>query len=105
MVTIFLPATAETGVTQERVGWPSTCTVHAPQAAIPQPNFVPVSPMTSRSAHNKGMSAGTSREWDLPLTVRAGIQTPWRRGSWRRRHKDGLWRAGVPAFTEACAKY
>src|SRR5438128_2213202 len=41
MVVIALPATALTGVTQERIAWPSSCTVHAPQSAIPQPSLVP----------------------------------------------------------------
>ena len=36
-----LPATVETGVMQERVGWPSTRTVHEPHTPMPQPNFVP----------------------------------------------------------------
>ena len=44
MVVIFLPATAEMGVTQERVAAPLTCTVQAPHCAMPQPNLVPVSP-------------------------------------------------------------
>ena len=34
---------------------PSTCTVQAPQAAMPQPNFGPVMPARSRSAHNSGI--------------------------------------------------
>src|SRR6266850_3773710 len=42
MVVIFLPSAAEIGVTHERVGRPSRCTVHAPHSAMPQPNFVPV---------------------------------------------------------------
>ena len=33
MVVTFLPATAEIGVTQERTGLPSTCTVQAPHCA------------------------------------------------------------------------
>src|SRR5688500_5711517 len=48
MVVILLPATAETGVLQEGTGWPSTCTVHAPQSAAPQPNLVPIRPRLSR---------------------------------------------------------
>ena len=35
-------ATAATGSTQDRTAAPSTCTVHAPHAATPQPNLVPV---------------------------------------------------------------
>src|SRR6187455_1221675 len=42
MVVTRLPATAESGVVHERVGCPSTCTVHAPQRAMPHPYFVPV---------------------------------------------------------------
>jgi hypothetical protein len=30
---------------------PSTCTAQAPQSAIPQPNFVPVMPSSSRNTH------------------------------------------------------
>jgi hypothetical protein len=33
---------------QERVATPSTCTVQAPQSAMPQPNFVPVMPTAKR---------------------------------------------------------
>ena len=46
------------------------CTVQAPQSAMPQPNFVPVRPTTSRSAHRIGMSGGTSTVWSLPLMLR-----------------------------------
>src|SRR6059036_3190582 len=67
MVVIFFPATAATGVTHERIGCPSRCTVHAPHSAIPQPNFVPVSPTTSRSTHRIGMSDGTSTVTSRPL--------------------------------------
>ena len=54
------PATADTGVTQERTACPSTMTVQAPQAAMPQPNLVPVSAASSRSAHSSGFSGGAS---------------------------------------------
>ena len=47
--------TAETGVTQDRVGVPSRWTVQAPQSACPQPNLVPVSPMMSRSTQSRGI--------------------------------------------------
>src|SRR5437879_11901381 len=70
MVVIFFPAAAATGVTHERIGCPSRCTVQAPHRAIPQPNFVPVRPTTSRSAHRIGMSGGTSTAWSLPLLLR-----------------------------------
>jgi hypothetical protein len=42
MVVILCPATALTGVTQERRASPSTWTVQAPQSETPQPNLVPV---------------------------------------------------------------
>src|SRR2546426_24866 len=67
MVVTFLPCAAEIGVTHERVGVPSRCTVHAPQSAMPHPNFVPVSPSSSRSTHSSAVSAGTSRLTALPL--------------------------------------
>ena len=37
------------GVMHERVATPSICTVQAPHSAMPQPNFVPVMPSTSRN--------------------------------------------------------
>src|SRR6516225_650235 len=46
---------------------PSTCTVHAPQRATPQPNFVPFMPRRSRKTHSNGMSGDASTVWDLPL--------------------------------------
>ena len=67
MVVTFLPCAAEIGVTPARVGVPSRCTVQAPQSAMPHPNFVPVSPSSSRSAQSSGVSAGTSRLTALPL--------------------------------------
>src|SRR5438105_15816806 len=67
MVVIFLPCAAEIGVTHERDGVPSRCTVQAPQSAMPHPNFVPVSPSSSRSTQSRGVSADTSRLTILPL--------------------------------------
>ena len=43
---------------------------HAPQSAMPQPNFVPVRPTTSRSTQRSGISGGTSTVWSLPLMLR-----------------------------------
>ena len=48
---------------------PFTCTVQAPHAEMPHPNFVPVKPSVSRSAHSSGVSGSTSREWARPFTV------------------------------------
>src|ERR1700694_2098535 len=66
------------GVTQERVGAPSICTVQAPQSAIPQPNFVPVMPSTSRNTQSSGVSPSTSTLCALPLTlmVKAMVLSP-----------------------------
>src|SRR5206468_734386 len=53
-----LPATALVGVTHERTALPSTCTVQAPHWAIPQPNLVPVRPISSRMTQSSGASSG-----------------------------------------------
>src|ERR1700730_986367 len=72
VVTCF-PATRETGATHERIAFPSKCTVHAPQSAIPQPNLVPVSPSDSRRAHNKGVDGSTSTWTAFPFTKKLVI--------------------------------
>src|SRR5678815_2547519 len=69
MVVIFLPSAALTGMTHERTGLPSICTVHAPHCAMPQPYLVPVKPSTSRNTHNSGVPPSTSTSCDAPLTV------------------------------------
>jgi len=66
----FLPATLEIAVMQERVASPLMCTVHAPQSAMPQPNFVPVMFSVSRSTQSSGMSGLTSTDCDLPFKVK-----------------------------------
>src|SRR2546428_10368710 len=68
MVVTSFPATRLIGCTHERTAWPFTCTVHAPQSAIPQPNLVPVRPMVSRITHSSGVSGSTSTEYIFPLT-------------------------------------
>src|SRR5207302_11494224 len=62
------PATRLIGCTHERTTWPFTCTVHAPQSAIPQPNLVPVRPIASRITHSRGVYGSTSTEYVFPLT-------------------------------------
>ena len=69
MVVIFRSPTAETGSTQERTASPSRWTVQAPHCAIPHPNFVPVSPRTSRKTQRRGMSPGASTSRGVPFTV------------------------------------
>src|SRR6266849_6263273 len=70
IVVTFFPATLEIGVMQERVASPLMCTVHAPQSAMPQPNFVPVMFSVSRSTQSSGMSGLTSTDCDLPFKVK-----------------------------------
>jgi hypothetical protein len=50
---------------------PLTITVHAPRSAMPQPNFVPVMPSTSRKTQRSGVSPSTSTLCTLPLTLMA----------------------------------
>ena len=66
-------------VTHERTGAPSRCTVHAPQSAMPQPNFVPVSPRSSRSTQSSGVSGSAVTFTARPLTLR-GTTVSARRG-------------------------
>src|SRR5258705_3782691 len=68
MVVTCFPSARDTGATHERIAFPSKCTVQAPQSAIPQPNFVPVSPSESRSTHNSGVDGSTSTWTGFPFT-------------------------------------
>ena len=80
MVTCF-PATLETGSTHVRVAAPSTCTVHAPHCATPQPNLVPVMPRVSRNTQSSGVSAATVTVRERPFRTNeiAGMGTSARR--------------------------
>src|SRR3954452_1459355 len=73
MVVIDLPSTSSTGIAQERTARPSTCTVQAPQDAMPQPNFVPVILRCSRSTHSSGVVPSTATSLRCPFTVNAAI--------------------------------
>jgi hypothetical protein len=53
----------------DRIALPFLCTVQAPQRAIRQPNFVPVSPSVSRKYHNSGMSGSPSNLRSTPFTL------------------------------------
>src|SRR5271166_1993739 len=70
MVVIFLSATLEIGVLQERAASPLMCTVHAPQRAIPQPNLVPVIFSVSRSTQRRGICGSTSTVLLSPFSVK-----------------------------------
>src|SRR3984893_12369536 len=70
MVVTRFPSTAFSGSTHERTAAPSTCTVQAPQSAMPHPYLVPVSDRWSRSTQRSGVSASASMFCVAPLTVR-----------------------------------
>src|SRR5450756_1124042 len=69
MVMTCLPATAETGMMQDRTGTPPRWTVQAPHCAMPHPNLVPFRSSMSRSTQSRGISGGASTVADLPLIV------------------------------------
>src|SRR5688572_27485576 len=110
-MTVF-PAMLFITVEQERTACPSTCTVQAPQSAIPQPNLVPVSPTTSRRTQSSGISGATSTVRDAPFRVkvmlamfsvrgdRQGVDQTMGGGSRdvkTRRGRRGGWRGGTPS--------
>src|SRR5258708_28758612 len=81
MVVIAELPMLSTGVMQERVATPSTCTVQAPHSAMPQPKYVPVTPRTSRNTHKSGVSPPTSTVRLTPLTlIVVGMTTSWLQG-------------------------
>src|SRR5262249_40154433 len=71
MVVTAAPAADDTGNMHERTAFPSTSTVHAPQAAMPHPHFVPVRPTTSRMTQSSGVSGSPSIVGAAPLPVMA----------------------------------
>ena len=97
MVTIFLPAAADTGIAQERTGSPSTCTVQAPHAAMPQPYLVPGRSSSSRKTQSSGISGSTSTIWVRPFTVNLSIGISFKRLATRRRGTSWLATAGDQA--------
>src|SRR6202047_3096946 len=68
MVVMFLPSAAETGVTHDRTAAPSRWIVQAPHSAMPQPNFVPSRPSSSRRYQSSGVFASPSKRCAVPLT-------------------------------------
>src|ERR1700741_2359571 len=68
MVTTLAPSSAPIGTEQDRIGAPLICTVQAPHCAIPQPNFVPVNPITSRKTQRSGGSGSMLICRGAPLT-------------------------------------
>src|ERR1700755_2005644 len=71
MVVTSRPTTSFTEVMQDRTASLSTITVQAPQNAWPQPNLVPVSPVSSRRNQSNGRSGSPSqlRSWPLIFTL------------------------------------
>src|SRR2546423_13602075 len=71
MVVTSRSPTSETEVMQERAACLLTITVHEPQRAWPQPNFVPVKPTSSRRNQSNGRSGSPSqlRSWPLIFTL------------------------------------
>src|ERR1700729_129805 len=70
---MLLAPTEPTGTWHDRVATPFMCTVQAPHWAMPQPYFVPVSPIVSRITQSSGVSDSTSTLYDFPLMERAII--------------------------------
>ena len=68
--------TDDNGIWQERTGWPSMYTVHAPHSAMPQPYLVPVRLRWSRRIHSSGVSPGTvaAMSTRLVLTKNVGMR-------------------------------
>src|ERR1700756_4770372 len=88
MVVTDAPSIRLTGVMQERVARPSTCTVQAPHIPMPHPNLVPVRFAVSRITHSSGVSSGTSADIGLPLSVKVVVMR------WALRRRGGGGRAG-----------
>ena len=61
------PAASETEVMQDRTASLSIITVHEPQSAWPQPNLVPVNPISSRRNQSRGRSGSPSQFCSWPL--------------------------------------
>src|SRR5260370_26261915 len=64
-----LPATAATGVTQERISTPSTSTEQEPHCASPQPNFGPRKASSFASTYSRGVSGLEATGHARPFTL------------------------------------
>src|SRR5947199_154582 len=76
MVVTRLPSTTCIRVTQDRMAWPSRCTVQEPHIAIPQPYFVPVSLSFSRSTHSNVSSGCAATSICPPLSMKIMRTSP-----------------------------
>src|SRR6056297_2472074 len=70
MVVTKRASTSPSGVMQERVARPLISTVQDPHRPIPQPYLVPVRPVSSRMAHNSGVSSAAFRVMGRPLSLK-----------------------------------
>src|SRR5277367_2929953 len=73
MVVIDLPFASLIDVAHALTASPSRWIVQAPQAAIPQPNFVPVNPSTSRRYQSTGIDGSPSNDCAWPFTFRVSM--------------------------------
>src|SRR6267378_3328395 len=76
MVVISAPANVLICFVQERMAFPFSSTVQAPQSAMPQPNFVPVNPRMSRKYQSSGISGSPSNVRAEPFTFKLTIGSP-----------------------------
>ncbi len=86
-VVISAPSRLTANSRHERIGRPSTSTVHAPHTPCSQPTWVPVSRRSWRSASDSSRRAGSSSSCRTPLTTRdtwTGLVMPRPRRSGRR---------------------
>src|SRR5262249_49444448 len=70
------PLASLMAMAQEREASPSMWTVQAPHSATPQPNFVPVSPSSSRRYQSSGIEGSPSNDCSWPLTCNLTIGSP-----------------------------
>ena len=93
IVSTATPSRPPTGTRQDRVASPFRCTVQAPHCAMPQPNFVPVRPSSSRSTHKSGVSGSTSsacfRRRQCDHDTLAQVRCQRRLSGCRHRHNHG----------------
>src|SRR5262245_7055585 len=83
MVVTALPCTAESGITQERTGSPSRCTVQAPHCASPQPKWGLLSLRLLRRAYKSGMFGSALTDTGLPSTTNLTVAMVAPRGAMR----------------------
>src|ERR1700704_3567979 len=68
-VVIFAPSACTASTVQDLTGWPSRCTVQAPQWLVSQPTWVPVIRNTSRIRCTSKRRDSTSASRNAPLMV------------------------------------